>query len=273
MKKTYLNYNYDINNIRYSLVKSIGKGLDWIFIPGGPGADSSYLLDIINNIEAQGNFYLIDLPGGGNHIAPEDYDFNNWFKILPEFIAKFTKPIIVGHSFGGMLPLLHPELETMLSGLIIINSAPSLWLAESQKLFAKNNIPLLPEKEIFIKEPNQDNFIKALKAYIPYYFNLEYLEIGQKFINNLIYPYHTSNTIMKILIAINYNATWIPQKVKCMLIGGEFDIINPFSIFQKDSRFKRENIKQILLKEAGHWCWTQKPNELKQLIENFSKAI
>ena len=37
------NYFYDDNHVRYNLVATNGKEkLNWLFFPGGPGADSSY---------------------------------------------------------------------------------------------------------------------------------------------------------------------------------------------------------------------------------------
>lgn len=42
MKNT--NYLYDENHVRYELYYSgEGKNYNWLFFPGGPGADSSYL--------------------------------------------------------------------------------------------------------------------------------------------------------------------------------------------------------------------------------------
>ena len=52
-----IHYLYDLNSVRYALVKSTpGKILfNWLFVPGGPGADSVYFLDLIRKLHLPGN--------------------------------------------------------------------------------------------------------------------------------------------------------------------------------------------------------------------------
>src|ERR1700730_10259035 len=116
-------YFYDNYNVRYQLVKSnAGLIFNWLFVPGGPGADSSYFLSLINNLDMPGNYWLIDFPANGSNIKNDtkaDYDFDLWDECLISAVKKFQNPIYVGHSFGGMFPLLFSELEDLLRGFVI----------------------------------------------------------------------------------------------------------------------------------------------------------
>ncbi|WP_160264747.1 hypothetical protein [Legionella norrlandica] len=49
-------YFYDENQVRFNLRSNSGKeNINWLFFPGGPGADSSYLLDLVNILNLPGN--------------------------------------------------------------------------------------------------------------------------------------------------------------------------------------------------------------------------
>jgi pimeloyl-ACP methyl ester carboxylesterase len=83
-------YLYDSNNIRYQLYKAReGKPLNWIFLPGGPGADSKYLSPLLDSLELPGNIWLIDLPGNGSHKVEKE-DFDSWLKSFSLFLTLLT---------------------------------------------------------------------------------------------------------------------------------------------------------------------------------------
>lgn len=65
------NYLFDDNLTRNQLVKSTpGKSVyNWLFLPGGPGIDSNYLLHLINELDIEGNCWLIDFLFNGDNIS------------------------------------------------------------------------------------------------------------------------------------------------------------------------------------------------------------
>lgn len=268
-------YLYDVNNVRYHLASSreSDSGFDWLFIPGGPGADSRYFIELVNLLDLPGNCWLIDFPGNGDHPVPHNYDFQRWFDLLIPTVKRFNNVIIVGHSFGGVLALLFPELESLIRAVVILNSAPSLWLEASECACKKRNIPEIPERTFFKQDSSQENLEQVFKAMIPYYFSSENLEKGYAFFKDLPFPYTTMLAVMKILTEDKYDAKWIPQRIKAMIIGGELDIICPFSLFLEDQRFNRSNIIKEIVPGAGHWCWLEKPDIVKNHFDNFLKKL
>ena len=265
-------HSYDAYGVRYTAVShKVGSNVNWLFIPGGPGADSRYLLSLINILDLPGKVWLVDLPGNGDNEAPKNYDYHQWLKLMPHIASRFENPIIVGHSLGGMLPLLSEELENSLLGLVIINSAPKLWLEESSKLFKLHGIPELPEKAAFFENKTQENYTRLLRAYTPYYFTKEALKRGDELFKDLRFPVDTMLTVFGIMQEIDYNAQWIPKNVPTLIIGGDRDYINPYSLYENDKRFDRKNIQRILIKDCGHWCWIEKPDDLREIFSNFIK--
>lgn len=266
--------SYDDNGVRYTLVADKNESkINWLFVPGGPGADSRYLISLIDVLDLPGKIWLMDLPGNGDNAAPENYDFHQWLRLMPQVVSLFENCVIVGHSLGGMLPLLSPELESKLTGLVIINSAPSLWTEESGRLFKKHKIPELPERNAFFQNKTQENYNSLLKAYIPYYFNKDAVEKGHQLFKDLPFPVDTMLTVFDIMQKIKFNAQWIPQDVPTLIIGGDQDCINPFILYEKDKRFDRQNIRKALIKGCGHWCWLEKPGEIRDVVSKYIREM
>lgn len=269
-----MRYFYDENNVRYNLVASNdGKAFNWVFFPGGPGGDSSYLLSLIEILQLPGNIWLIDMPGNGSH-AVKKAGFDDWFNYVIPVIQSFDKPILVGHSFGGMFPLLFKELESLLTGFIIMNSAPCLWLEAAAEVAKQRNLPdLTKEMQAFNDNPSQATFNQAMAACMPYYFPAESIERGSALLTNIPFCYEAAVWWQHKAVELNFTAQWIPQQVKTLIISGEFDAIVPFSLFDNDIRFKRDNIKKVLVPNAGHASWVEAPETIAKLFENFYKDL
>lgn len=272
-----IEYSFDSNGVRYQLVKaSEVSNFNWLFFPGGPGCDSSYLHSLTDILSIEGKVWCIDLPGNGSNLQSDtmNYDCDNWFSIYLDVIRKFENPIIVGHSFGAMFPLLFPELESILTGLVLLNSAPSLWLEEAVS-YAKNfDLPdLSKEMKEFSQEPNQSSFTAALDACFPYYFPKETLGKGRSLFKDLPFLFEPAVWWQKKAQDIQYNAKWIPESVPTLIIGGKYDCICPFSMFKKDHRFKRRNISLIFCEHAGHFGWIESPDVYQKGFLKLSSML
>jgi pimeloyl-ACP methyl ester carboxylesterase len=78
---------------------------------------------------------------------------------------------------------------------------------------------------------------------------------------------------LRKIVEISYNATWIPQKVPTLIIGGEFDGITPFEVFKNDTRFDRANIEKAFIKNAGHFPYVEQPDIIKSLFKEFEAGL
>lgn len=266
------NYLYDSNHVRYELYQtSEGKPYNWLFFPGGPGADSSYLRSLVDELKLPGNVWLIDLPGNGSNLS-EGYleDFDQWANLFPGIIQQFDNPVLVGHSFGGMFPLLFPELESYLKGFVILNSTPSLWLEEAVAYSKQFDLPdLSKEMQEFTVNPNPGTFRTALDACMPYYFPESTLEKGRELLAQVDFQYQPAVWWQRKAIESNFSAKWIPQEVPTLIIGSRYDCICPFALFQKDKRFQRSNIELLFIENAGHVIWVENPAKAKEAFEKM----
>jgi pimeloyl-ACP methyl ester carboxylesterase len=270
------NYFYDSHQVRYELYQTNGrKNYNWLFLPGGPGLDSGYLRDLIDRLELPGNVWLIDLPGNGGNLPDafaENYD--HWMEFFPALFERFANPILVGHSFGGMFPLLFPELEKHLKGFVILNSAPGLWMEEAVKYSKQFNLPDLSEGMAeFTSHPTQETFLAAVDACMPYYFPKETLEQGRKVFFQHVSRWQPAVWWQQKAVELNFSAKWIPQSVPTLILGAKYDCICPFSLFKKDKRFSRQNIRFAFIENAGHVPWIENPAAVRKAFDAFCSRL
>lgn len=271
-------YTYDQNGVRYQLVNSNhNKNLNWIFIPGGPGCDSSSLLSLTQLLDLPGRTWLIDFPGNGNNIngISADYKYDQWFEFVIPMVKRFENPIVVGVSFGGMITLLTPELEDYVKGVVILSSAPRLWLEEAASCTRKYNLPdFNPQLQEFVLNPSEETCKKLLNVTCHYYFyKKETLEKGRALLLSTPFAFQPGFWWMNKVASSGYTASWIPKNVPALIIGNEFDYMTPFEIFQNDPRFSRPNIQFVEIKEAGHFNWMDNPGAVKAAFQSYSATI
>lgn len=270
---------HDKNGVRYQLIKSIPGNTqhNWLFFPGGPGIDACYYFDLLSQLNMPGNYWLIDYPHNGSNIDGEyaaDYDFEFWHTCLIDLLSSFENPVYIGHSFGGMFPLLYPELESLLKGMVILNATPCLWHEEASKYVEKYNLPRLEGSlEPFLTNPNPETATTALLACAPYYFRPDYLEQGEDMLRRVPFNYFAAVWWLNKTQAINYNAKWAPQQLPTMIIGSSQDYITPATLFEKDPRFDRDNIHIERVENAGHFPWIDQPAVMSKLFDQFSVRL
>jgi len=270
------NYFYDLDQVRYELYQTNGEeNYNWLFFPGGPGADSSYLRSLVDELQLPGNVWLIDLPGNGSNACTGDSDnFDSWFELFPRIVKKFDNPVIVGHSFGGMLSLLYPELEDSLKGCVVLNSLPVFDMEEAAAYAGQFDLPdFTDDMQAFIQNPNQATFDTALNACMPYYFPKETLERGRKFLTQIPFAYRPAMWGMVRGIEGKLSVKWAPQQVPTLIIGAKYDCRCPFSLFKNDQRFHRDNIRLLFLENGGHCPWVENPAAMKEAFEELTSRL
>lgn len=267
-------YFYTKDNVRLTLSRcSGGKAINWIFIPGGPGADASYLESMGSLLELPGNCWLVDFPGNGTHDAEID-SYDKWMDIFIPTLKLFPNPVLIGHSFGGMLPLLYPECETILKGLVLLSTTPTMWQEEAARRAQELELPdLSKEMGAFIADPTQATFDNAINACMPYYFTKDSFTEGAKLLKQVKMAYKPAVWWQHKVTEISYEAKWIPQNVPTLIVNAEYDAMTPPTLFKKDKRFDRPNISRHIIPNAGHLPYFEQPEEVKTLFEEFMKKI
>lgn len=267
------NYLYNADGVRFELYQTNAGKYNWLFFPGGPGADSSYLHSLIDELTLPGNVWLIDLPGNGSNVQDgENYD--HWMELFPKMIKQFDNAVLVGHSFGGMFPLLFPELEEHLKGFVILNSTPVLWMEDAVNYSKQFDLPdLSKDMDEFTHNPSLETFTAALDACIPYYFPPETMEKGRKLFAETTCQWKPAVWWQHKAVELNFSARWVPKNVPTLIVGGKYDCICPFCVFEKDVRFHRRNIQLYYINNAGHLPWIENPTAVRRAFSQFYSQL
>jgi len=269
-------YTYDDNGVRYEHYQvSKGKNLNWVFLPGGPGADSSYYRGLVDLLHLEGNVWLVDMPGIGSNVDNDFGDnFDRYFEIFPKIIDRYENVVLVGQSFGGMFPLCFPELEEKLLGFVCLNSAPCLWMEEAVAYGKKFDLPdLSVDMGAFNTNPCDETFMKALDACMYYYAANGKQELYRKNLKDIPFTWKPAVWWQHKAVEMNFSAKWVPQKVQTLILCGKYDAICPYTLFEKDERFKRDNITMVISEEGGHLTWIDDPECVVEAFRNFIKRL
>ncbi|MEK7087210.1 MAG: alpha/beta hydrolase [Patescibacteria group bacterium] len=223
-----------------------------VFIHGW-GATANIFETVFYYLKNEFNIYYFDLPGFGNTPIEKVMTLKDYADFVYKFLEEnnIKEPIIIGHSFGGAiavkLTLLHPE---NISKLILVSASAirqprhKIMLIKKIADFIK---PLLPEKlRKFI--------LKILKLDKTDYAQIDSLKLKETF-KNII-----NEDLSLYLPAI---------KMPTLVIWGEKDAVTPL----KEGELIAKSIpgaKLLVIKNAGHFRFLEKPEEFIKLIKEFT---
>jgi len=199
--------------------------------------------------------YAPDLPGFGKSPIEKPMTLKDYADFIYKFIRdnNIKEPIIVGHSFGGVaaieLAILYPE---SMSKLILVGATairkPNL------------KIKLLRKIAGILKY----FFPKKTRKFILKLFQLDASDYA------LIAKPHLKETFKNII-----NENLAPElqliKIPVLVIWGEKDAVTPLS----EGKLIAETIpdaKLVVVKNAGHFLFLEKPDEFITLIKEFASS-
>lgn len=242
-----------------------------IFLPGGPGLGSEYWQDFIENAASLENRIILDYPGDGSNTQPANQiTINNWQTGLLDLVQQYSNPILVAHSFGGMLALSIPELENYLHGIVLLNTAPCN--DQGKHLIHSRHNYGLPDFEEeyndFLSCPCAEHWQYFIESYVPYFFTKDELIQGTVIVEQLSlswYSYSISERFYE-----SYKAQWTPQHIPCLIIDSSLDYICNPTAFIKKQEFNRPNIQHSTILNAGHFPWLLYGETVLQMLLDFS---
>jgi len=247
------------------------QNLHWLFLPGGPGLGSESLTLLVNILQLPGSMWLLDLPGDGSNTTLNNYEsFSYWRAALVEAVTQFQHVILVAHSTGGMYALSAPELEKLLEGLILLDSAPDAnWQISFEKMLRNNPILELETwQEKYRKNPSNTILKELTMASAPLLFTEKGIATGIKMLESLPYNYETFQW-SEDHFDHTYQAKWIPKSIPTLTISGENDLITPLRLFSEDPQFNEDLIEIKSIKNAGHFPWIENPKDVAAVFKEY----
>jgi pimeloyl-ACP methyl ester carboxylesterase len=266
-KMHYTKQGYRINLI------SKNPGYNWLFLPGGPGLGSEYLIEFCNNLKLPGNISLLDFPRDGTNTQGE-LGIKNWKEGLIDLLKTYSHPILVTHSFSGMLILSMPEIESHLAGLVLMNTTTqNSFFQHVSEMREKHALPdLVPPASQYHLNPSNETYKEFWNTYKYYCFTPEEISLGEKMIplfafNNESYHYAIQHFYP------TYECRFHPRLIPTMTLASENDFICPPQIFIQDEKFQSQNIINKIINKAGHCPWVMYFDEVQRCFDEFVAKI
>jgi pimeloyl-ACP methyl ester carboxylesterase len=270
------NYLWTKLKARLQLIRSTpGANFNWIFLAGGPGLGSESLDPLTQLLNLPGAMWNLDLPGDGSNLTSDDQQyFSHWSEALVESINALENVILVAHSTGGMYALATPALQKILTGLVLMDSAPDAsWQQLFMEAVKQNPIPEVEHlHKLYAENPNNEILKKLTVLSVPYLFTKVGLKKNLSFLESLPYNFMICEWSAQHFDQ-SYKAKWIPKNMPTLIFAGEEDSVTPINLFTKSNDFQDQNILIRKIKDAAHFPWIENPEEVVAVFEEFYQKL
>ena len=230
----------NINYIQY------GEGKDILLLHGW-GQNIEMMKPIGDNFSDKFRITILDLPGFGNSSEPPTpWNMTNYSVMLEEFIDKvgITKPIIIGHSFGGRLAIRYSANNPIEK--LVLFGAPCIRIQEKLPL----SVRILKALK---KLPLMNEFGEYMKQYI-----------GSR-------DYKAASPIMRqtLVDVVNEDLSSYAKKIEepTLLIWGQNDTEAPVSDAKELERIRIDGALIVL--PGTHYAYLENLGRVVEILKNF----
>jgi len=233
-----------------------------VILPGWDGSQQTWqsFTDYAKN-QNEFDFICLELPCFGNQPCPDTvWGVKEYASYVEKELGnlKITKPIILGHSFGGQVAAYLVAHNPDLVSKLILSGAPVIRTRKTLKRFVFKLIAKIG-KGIF-KIPGLNNFDSKAKKFL-------YKLTGSQDYNE------TSGIKREIYNKVNREdlKELIPLiKTKTLVIWGQNDTYVPVQVARKINKLL-PNAQMKIFSNAKHGLHLQIPEDYYQAIINFIK--
>lgn len=228
-----------------------GVGSDLVFLHGW-GADHKSFAALREYFSVSFRVTAVDFPGFGNSPAPESpFTIFDYCDILKKALASagIQKADFVCHSFGGRVGILMAALypETV------------------NKLILADAAGVKPRRGLRYR-------MKVMRYKIKKFLVRKGLMDKKRLENSGSADYRALSGVMKetFVKVVNCDLTPYLHKISCpsLIISGENDRDTPLYMARKMKKLIPDS-GLVVLKDAGHYSFLDKPREFRLIAENF----
>ncbi|OAB48776.1 alpha/beta hydrolase [Mycoplasmopsis gallinarum] len=238
----------------------------------GFGDTGQRVLPLIEKKNKNYNLYALDLPGNNGTTHKKELSLNYYVEIVNELIrTKFSnKPIyLAAHSMGCFIALKLLKINKNIKFAFLIT--PVIYSNDLNYQEKLNN-----KKRFFIPQNEKDIIDSQLSLFDPD--SYEKFVQNEKFkqailVNQKHKIYENLNKFNKLVNEELLNAKFLvselkplyKEKEKILIIYSEFDNFLPKDFVE--AVIKENDLKSILIKNAGHAIFYNATNEINNIIE------
>ncbi|ANJ28923.1 alpha/beta fold hydrolase [Agromyces aureus] len=271
-----MDQHWTASGVRMRLRHERPGELDWLLLPGGPGIGSESLHELADVIDVPGRVWMVDLPGDGSNVdapgAPVD-PFTVWPSVLIEAAAAVAHPIFVGHSTGGMYLLSTPELEGMLTGLVLVSTAPDAsWMGAFEQMTRDHPLPEVDAATVAYElEPTDGHLADFAVASAPWNFRADHVERGRELLARMPYNGRAVDWSAEHFDT-TYAANWWPQALPTLIVSGGDDRIVTQRLWNV-ARYEGPNVTRADIEGGAHFAWIEEPGQVRAAFAEFARSL
>lgn len=244
--------------------------LNFLFIPA-PGLGSESLDGLITLLKDQINMclWLLDYPNDGSNID-QGHDFANWYPALIESIVKLNKPVLIAHSTGAMFVQSISNLETLVSGVILMNTAPNMdWKDDCNKYMQENTSPeIISCANRHLANPSDETLRALIISALMFSFMPKSMDLAVELLKKIPINHQAAAWSDNNFDPV-YKAKFIPQLLPTIIMSGEHDQITPLTVYTNKEEYHKQNILLQSIPDAKHYPWIDNPQEVLTIIHKF----
>lgn len=225
--------------------KQYGEGKDIVLLHGW-GQNIQMMDPLGNYLKANHKITIVDLPGFGLSSEPDyAYSVYDYVELLKELfdILKITKPILIGHSFGGRLSIIYASKYDVEK--VVLFGSPCV---RHEYKSAKQSI-LKALKKVKILSPLA-NLMKKYTGSV---------------------DYKNATPIMREVLVrtVNEDLTECAKKIKaeCLLIWGDNDDAVPVNHAKELNNLLKNS--DLIVLPGTHYCYLENLHQVINILNNF----
>lgn len=246
-----------------------------ILLHGGPGFDHNSLRPHLAPLADVAQLIFLDHRGQGrsDESTADRWNLDTWIEDIAAFcdVLGIAKPILFGHSFGGMVALgvgvRHPDLA---SKLVISNSAAKFRADRALDMFEKlGGTDARAAAEAYLTQPGAETHDRFLTVCYPLYGTVA------------PDPEARARIVARPEVGIHYfgdeinRYDWFPDldRIVCptLIIAGELDPITPVAGHEEMAAAIAGSRLEVFA-SAGHAPFRDRPEDTLTVIRNFVRA-
>lgn len=249
---------------------------NWLFLPGGPGIGSESLVSLMEVLDVPGTLWGVDLPGDGSNVdapgAPED-SFSVWPYALVEAAQALPNVVFVGHSTGGMYLLSCPELESILTAMVLVSTAPNAsWHPRFVEMVQQHPLPEVDRTSaIYDKERTPERLRDVAVASAEWNFGPHRLEAGRELLRSM--PYRPEAVDWSDAnFDHTYVAQWWPASLPTLIVSGTDDRIVDQSLWDR-REYEGANVLRRKIGGGAHFPWIEEPEAVNAAFRDLVHRV
>lgn len=256
-----------------------GAGTPCFLLHGGPGMDSSYFFPYLDSLSDIFQLHAIDLRGCGRapRLERSQYTLEAMLQDLENYRQQqgFTKVVVLGHSFGGMLALEYAlKCPQAVQALILMTTAAR---SDFIKLATRNaqrfSQVAEAQRQYTLSERSDADFAELVFHSIPLYFSPGHETSALQMLKKIYFGADCYAALGQGYLA-DFNL--LPQlhdiNVPTLVLAAENDLVTPVAFNQEIA----ERIPHATYHEiagAGHFPFFEQPIQCIEVIKKWWKSL